>query len=138
MAQYNKEDIARLVKDGRIAKGYTQQQLSDQSNISLRSIQRIENGEVIPRLYTLKILSTELGFSLADITVVPPPVTSPSAKLNRPRKVILSITFFLLGILLTAAFLSQSGRFPETDFERFLLWAAVLTVYGSALFRIWK
>jgi transcriptional regulator with XRE-family HTH domain len=138
MAQYSKEDIARLVKDGRIAKGYTQQQLSDLSNISLRSIQRIENGEVAPRLYTLKILATQLSFSLADIAVVTPPVASQTAKFNRPRKVILSVTFFLLIVLLTAAFLSQSSRFPETDFERFLLWAAVLAVYGSALFRIWK
>jgi len=139
MAQYKKEDIARLVKDGRIAKGYTQQELSDLSNISLRSIQRIENGEVIPRLYTLKILAGQLSFSLADIGLEPSgDVTDKAPKLNRPRKLILSVCFFFLILLLTGAFLSQSARFPETDFERFLLWAAVLAVYGAALFRIWK
>ena len=60
MVQYNKEDIARLVKDGRIAMGYTQQELSDLTRISLRSVQRIENAEVLPRLYTLKLLAKSI------------------------------------------------------------------------------
>lgn len=136
MLQYSKVDTARLVKEGRIAKGYTQQELSDLTRISLRSVQRIENGEVLPRLYTLKILADQLGFSLDDVVETEVPVKK--ATLNKPRKIILSIGSLLLIILLTGAYVSQSAHFPETNFERFLLYAGVLTVYGLALLRIWK
>ena len=49
--------IASIVKEGRLAKGYTQKEVSDLTGISLRSIQRIENGEVEARTYSLKALS---------------------------------------------------------------------------------
>jgi transcriptional regulator with XRE-family HTH domain len=138
MAGHNKEEIARLVKNGRMTKGYTQQELSDVTRISLRSIQRIENAEVLPRLYTLKLLADKLGFSLDDVAATPLPTKPTSKSLNRPRKLILSVGSLLLIILLTGAFLSQSARFPETNFERFLLYAGVTVVYGLALFRIWR
>jgi transcriptional regulator with XRE-family HTH domain len=47
MEKKRKEMIATLVKEGRLSKGYTQKELSELSNISIRSIQRIENGEII-------------------------------------------------------------------------------------------
>ncbi|MBT34595.1 MAG: hypothetical protein CMO01_33450, partial [Thalassobius sp.] len=56
--------IATIVKEKRINLNYTQKELADISNISLRSIQRIEKGEVTPRMHTLKILSNCLNFSL--------------------------------------------------------------------------
>ena len=46
------EQIARQRK----CKGMTQETLSELSGISLRTIQRIENGRSVPRAYTLKIL----------------------------------------------------------------------------------
>jgi transcriptional regulator with XRE-family HTH domain len=138
MPRYSKQDIAKLVKDGRIAKGYTQQELSDLTRISLRSVQRIENGEVLPRLYTLKILADQLGFSLDDVVETEAEMPVKKITLSKPRKIILSIGSLLLIVLLTGAFLSQSAHFPETTFERFLLYAGVLTVYGLTLLRIWK
>lgn len=48
------------IKTLRLAKGMTQQELADQSGISLRTIQRIEYGEVKPSLYSLKKLSVVL------------------------------------------------------------------------------
>jgi transcriptional regulator with XRE-family HTH domain len=138
--QLIKEEVARLVKGGRMSKGYTQQELSDLTGISLRSIQRIENGDVSPRMYTLKILSEHLDFSLEQIrgaksdlkAVVPPPST------NKAQKVILTVGAGLLILLLTGAFVAQSPRFPETQFESLLLAAGVLVCYGIILFRIWK
>ncbi|MCH6232445.1 helix-turn-helix domain-containing protein [Cognataquiflexum rubidum] len=52
------------IKSLRLAKGLTQQELSDQSGISLRTIQRIENGDVKPSLYSLKKLSEVLEVDL--------------------------------------------------------------------------
>jgi transcriptional regulator with XRE-family HTH domain len=57
MKSKQKEMVALLVKEGRLAKGYTQKELSELSNISIRSIQRRENGEIVPRSYTLKTIA---------------------------------------------------------------------------------
>ncbi|MCH6202008.1 helix-turn-helix transcriptional regulator [Aquiflexum sp. LQ15W] len=54
----------KKIKTLRLAKGLTQQELSDQSGISLRTIQRIENGDVKPSLYSLKKLSEVLEVDL--------------------------------------------------------------------------
>ncbi|MFM8588448.1 MAG: helix-turn-helix transcriptional regulator [Bacteroidota bacterium] len=35
-----------IIKEIRIKKGMTQQQLADESGVTLRTIQRIENGDV--------------------------------------------------------------------------------------------
>ena len=62
-----KEDqnmIANIVKERRMHLKYTQQELADKSKLSLRSIQRIEKGEVIPRMHTLKALSDSLNISI--------------------------------------------------------------------------
>ncbi len=50
--------IAQLRKE----KGYTQEDLAAKCNMNVRSIQRIEKGEVEPRPYTLKILSDILEY----------------------------------------------------------------------------
>jgi transcriptional regulator with XRE-family HTH domain len=48
------------IKERRIKKGMTQQQLADDCGITLRTIQRIENGEVKPSLYSLNTISRVL------------------------------------------------------------------------------
>jgi transcriptional regulator with XRE-family HTH domain len=141
---YDKLRIAELVKAGRSAKGYTQLELSEVSRISLRSIQRIENGEVEPRLYTIKVLATELNFDYRLAALPEEPVSEESTfaqhikHTNRPRRFILSLGIGLLLLLGSAAFLSQSHRFPETNFESFSFWAVVILVYMLALWQIWK
>ena len=149
MSQLDKEKVAKLVREARITKGYTQQQLSDLAGISLRSVQRIENGEVIPRAYTLRILAEKLGLPVPIPATSPDPQTTtptdsqttpatPHPNPNRPRKLILTIGIGLLLLLGAGAFLAQSAKFPETDFERFLFWMGVFAVYTLALLRIWK
>jgi hypothetical protein len=149
----------------------------------LRSIQRIENGEVLPRVYTLRLLEECLGVALVGEPGVGNEVEldaagerarseglapeglgsegsgaegetgaaasssgavgrrvemAKSVGWSRPRKWILSVSVGLLMLLLTGAFLAQSARFPETDFERLLLWSGVLAVYAVILLRVWK
>jgi transcriptional regulator with XRE-family HTH domain len=140
MKHLDKEKISELVKHGRAAKGLTQQELADAINISLRSVQRIENAEVLPRFYTLKLLAQYLDFSdELDAPLIKkeeqPIVKQP---LNKARKLILTIGIALLLILLTAAFLAQSARFPETTFELFLLIAFLILIYAVVLWRIWR
>jgi transcriptional regulator with XRE-family HTH domain len=136
MTVLNRGQIARLVKEGRSAKGVTQQELSEKAGISLRSVQRIENGEVLPRPYTIRVLAEQLGF-LEALEAGRAPVRE-KRKLNQPRKLIISIGLGLLLLLGALAFVAQSARFPETDFERFLLWGGVVAVYTIVLFKVWK
>lgn len=50
----------RLIKELRIKKGMTQEELADKTEVSSRTIQRIENGEVDPRAYTLQMIAKAL------------------------------------------------------------------------------
>ncbi len=138
--QENKEKIADVVKKGRLAKGYTQLQLAELTRISLRSIQRIENGEVNARMYTLKILADHLGFEIES--VVETPVTSMNSNGatgdHKIQKIFFSSGIGLLMLLLGGAFLSQAPVFPETTFELFTFWAGVTAFYLIILWWIWK
>ena len=55
-----------IIKELRTKKGMTQRQLADESGITLRTIQRIENGDVNPSLHSLKILGKVLEFDLSS------------------------------------------------------------------------
>jgi uncharacterized Tic20 family protein len=48
------------IKDLRLKKGFTQEDLAAKTEISVRTIQRIENGEVDPRAYTLQTIASAL------------------------------------------------------------------------------
>jgi transcriptional regulator with XRE-family HTH domain len=53
-------ETGKLIKDLRIKKGMTQEELADKTEVSARTIQRIENGEVDPRAYTLQMIAKAL------------------------------------------------------------------------------
>ena len=54
-------------KQLRVAMGYTQAQLSIETNLSIRTIQRVESGHTIPKGYTLDKLAQALGFDKTEI-----------------------------------------------------------------------
>lgn len=135
-----KEEIAQLVKSSRLARGYTQQQLADLVGITLRSVQRIESGDVLPRYYTLKLLAQHLHFSaevLRDNSADKPQKTG-TKKRSSTQKIILTIVAVAIITLLAGAFIAQSSHFPETQFELFLFLAVVIAAYGLALYWIWR
>lgn len=49
-----------LIKTLRLKKGITQEELAEKTDISVRTIQRIENGDVDPRAYTLQSIAAAL------------------------------------------------------------------------------
>ena len=51
------------IKELRESKGLSQEELCENSGISLRTIQRIENGESVPRGSTLKTIASSLNVS---------------------------------------------------------------------------
>lgn len=56
-------ELGRRLTALRKAKNFTQEDLVEKSHVSVRTIQRIEAGEVLPRTVTLKILLEALGES---------------------------------------------------------------------------
>ncbi len=141
MDKLNTQQIGSLIKQSRIKKGYTQQQLANITQLSLRSVQRIEKGEVMPRQYSLDVLADQLEFTpivIENDMISGSQTVITYQPLNKARKLIITFGLAILLILLTAAFISQSRGFPDTHFEAFLLWAGVAVGYLVILWRIWK
>jgi transcriptional regulator with XRE-family HTH domain len=62
----NQPDLGLKVTELRQQKGLTQEQLAERCEVSPRTIQRIESGEVDPRAYTLHCLGTVLEFDFGE------------------------------------------------------------------------
>lgn len=54
-------------------KGLTQDQLSEKTTVGVRTIQRIEKGEVQPHLQTVKLLAVGLDVEVSDLIVIENP-----------------------------------------------------------------
>ena len=61
-------ELGKKITELRKAKGMTQEELVEKCNISVRTIQRIEAGEVTPRSYTVKTILAAMEYDLSTIT----------------------------------------------------------------------
>lgn len=61
-------------------KGYTQDELADRTTVGVRTIQRIEKGEVQPHLQTVKLLAVGLGVEVEDLIVLDDPKEEPISR----------------------------------------------------------
>ena len=59
-------DLGKKISELRKAKNLTQDELATLCNINVRTLQRIEYGDVTPRRYTLKLLFTALNYNFSD------------------------------------------------------------------------
>ena len=62
----NQPDLGKKIAELRKAKGFTQEELVEKCNLSVRTLQRIESGEVAPRSYTLKLIFTALDYDIHE------------------------------------------------------------------------
>ena len=62
----NQPNLGLKVSELRQQKGLTQERLAELCEVSPRTIQRIESGEVDPRAYTLQCLGTVLEFDFGE------------------------------------------------------------------------
>jgi len=67
----DKRSIAKKIIHYRKLKGITQETLSEATGLNVRTIQRIESGEVDPRLYTLKSIADALDVNLEELLPEP-------------------------------------------------------------------
>ncbi|HNP19533.1 MAG TPA: helix-turn-helix domain-containing protein [Fulvivirga sp.] len=56
------------VRERRESLGYTQSELAEHANLSLRTIQRIESGKTVPKGHTLVVLAEALGVGKSELT----------------------------------------------------------------------
>ena len=111
----NQLTIGKQIRDVRLQKKLSQAELADKCNLNVRTIQRIENGEVNPRLYTLRILSETLGVTLMKENEIGNE-SSQLAQLRivfEKRKQIRIATFGFALFLLTAAIILLLSGIPK-------------------------
>ena len=59
-------EFGARVRETRISLNYSQKELSEQTGLTLRTIQRIENNEVKPSLHSLKVIGEALKTDLSE------------------------------------------------------------------------
>ncbi|MGB8191036.1 MAG: helix-turn-helix domain-containing protein [Chitinophagaceae bacterium] len=59
--------LHQKITSARKSKGLTQEELADLTNITVRTIQRIESGESIPRTYTIKAIAKALDLPFGSL-----------------------------------------------------------------------
>lgn len=67
------QSIAKNLVYQRKLKGYTQEELSEKTQVTIRTIQRIEKGDVNPHLQTIKLLAAALNIEVEDLLVLENP-----------------------------------------------------------------
>ena len=114
-------ELGKKISELRKAKGLTQEELVEKCKISVRTIQRIETGDVTPRMYTIKTILAALDHDLDAISDGGAEFTEPisnrvkdflmiDVNMNRPGLAnqlniawIAGIVYFALGFLEAAA-----------------------------------
>ena len=61
------EYIGHRIQKLRKIKGLTQEDLAERTKLSVRTIQRIEKGDVDPRNYTINVLAEALEVEISDL-----------------------------------------------------------------------
>ena len=61
-------DFGKKLIEIRKVRGLTQDELAAKCKITIRTVQRIESGLVLPRAFTLKVLSDYLEFDFLELT----------------------------------------------------------------------
>jgi transcriptional regulator with XRE-family HTH domain len=65
------------IAEARKNKGLTQEEVADRASVTVRTIQRIESGETIPRNFTLKAIAEVLGIPFNELVYKDTPSPSP-------------------------------------------------------------
>ncbi|RYG45444.1 MAG: XRE family transcriptional regulator, partial [Chitinophagaceae bacterium] len=71
----SKINLAQKIAAARKQKGLTQEQLADFTQVTVRTIQRIESGESIPRAHTVKALAQALDINFEELIKHDPETT---------------------------------------------------------------
>ena len=121
-------ELGKHIFQLRKEKGLTQEELVQQCNINVRTIQRIEAGEVNPRSYTVKIILEVLGEDFKEVEKnssfknVQNEWTNDELKVLRKSRVyaIFYLVITLIGLILETYYIANYTRQGEIFFLRIL------------------
>lgn len=124
-------ELGQKILELRKAKGLTQEELVDRCNINVRTIQRIEAGEVTPRMFTVKTILEALGYDLDAVQFRETDEETSSASPQGPSPalkstLIMGITYFILSFVETFFDLEIWGAYPPTSFQEVIPFSAYL------------
>lgn len=88
--------LAERLKYYRKSKGYTQEELSHETQVTVRTIQRIENAEVNPHLNTVKLLAAALDIEVTELL----PLKNPKEETIKKKWLLLLHATPLLGFFI--------------------------------------
>lgn len=91
-----RNSISKNLVYQRKLKGFTQQDLSDKTNVTVRTIQRIEKGETEPHLQTVKLLATALEIEVNELL----PLENPKEENIQKKWLLLIHTSPFIGFVL--------------------------------------
>jgi transcriptional regulator with XRE-family HTH domain len=78
-------ELGRKIVELRKAKGLTQEELVEKCNLNVRTLQRIEAGEVTPRSYTIKMIFNALDYGLNNSIDLPQDKSGNAGFISFPR-----------------------------------------------------
>lgn len=102
-------ELGRRLTALRKERNFTQEELVEKSHVSVRTIQRIESGEVLPRMSTVKILLEALGESYESFSTKPAQVMEtqksilPNANQNTLLVAVLAGAVYLVSQIILGA-----------------------------------
>lgn len=127
--------LGQKILELRKAKGMTQEELVERCNINVRTIQRIEAGEVTPRNYTIRTILSALGYDYSEVSTEAYEDSRPDISLVRPY---LKAAFFAGLLYFTVSFVEglmdyrlwEAGSFADVRYGGWYL-AVKITVAAS-------
>lgn len=130
----------QAIKELRLKKGITQEELATKTDIKTRTIQRIENDDVKPRAYTVRRIAEALGVDFEKLTGIAEDnkaevlLSNYIAKRNYGN-VFLHIGILLLGIalgIITGVLLARSleleGETNEMIVLSLIVWVGIACI----------
>jgi transcriptional regulator with XRE-family HTH domain len=136
----NQPDLGHYISNLRKEQGLTQEELVERCNINVRTIQRIEAGEVTPRSYTVKNILEALGSSFDDVFKKKSPVQEPPHPLEKNKTflvyaIIAGVIYFIASSLEIWADTSFSfTQEQELQLPTYILIKSISLLAGSIFF----
>ncbi|UJH68708.1 helix-turn-helix domain-containing protein [Allomuricauda sp. SCSIO 65647] len=128
-------ELGRRIIELRKQKGLTQEELVELCNINVRTLQRIENGEVTPRSYTIKTILSALDEDYESILLTEQQESD--FILNVSKKEAKSVhTLLTIALVSGILYLISSSLEGVVDYFRFFEDELVFGMVGSVLLKV--
>jgi transcriptional regulator with XRE-family HTH domain len=142
-----KQHIAIHIKNGRLAKGYTLLELAALSDIPVRTIERIEKGELLPGKYTRNLLYAIVAAPMERVNasydaILPANTLHHSGnkkKFASPfLQIALRIACTAILVFMAFIFFTKTSGFRESALELFAFRIFILFLLTGLLLLIWR